>query len=708
MKYICGTDFERARRAGFRSTVREGIMKKTRERMRLKGQLRMYMQWPLIMTVLLAAVNIWIYVIDRKAGVIMSLFVIVYFAIAGALYFYNRSLLFADLVQFSAQYKGVENRLLKELAIPYAITLEDGHILWKNDCFAALMEGQKREKYLNRIIPEIHSGMFPKNDMEHVELEVSFKDRDYQVELRRVSVEGFSEKEEVLQIPEEQEFFIAVYMKDVTELNAYIRENEEQRMIAGLIYIDNYDEVMESVEEVRQSLLVALIDRKINKYIGDVDGIVKKMEKDKYFVVIRKESYKKIKEDKFSLLEEVKQVNIGNARSATLSIGLGLNTATYALSYQYARVAIDLALARGGDQAVIKDCNGITYFGGKKEQTAKNTRVKARVKAEALREFIVTRDQVIVMGHKIADPDSFGACMGIYRAAVSLEKKAHIVINEVTGSVRPLYDEILESPAYEDDIFLTSDQALDYINDNTMVIVVDTNKPQMTECPELLRRSRMTAVLDHHRQSSMSIENAVISYVEPYSSSTCEMVAEVLQYIVDDIKFPSVEADCLYAGIMIDTRNFMNRTGVRTFEAAAFLRRCGADITRVRKMFRDDIESYRAKAEAVRMAEVYRSQYAIAQCPSDIESPTVLAAQAANELLDISGIKASFVLTVYEGKIFLSARSIDEVNVQIIAEKLGGGGHINSAGAQFDHTNIDEAVKTLKQTIDQMIKEGDI
>ena len=683
-------------------------MKKTRERMRLKGQLRMYMQWPLIMTILLVAMNIWTYVVDKKAGFIMSVFVLVYFVIAGAMYFYNRSLIFADLVQFSAQYKGIENLLLKELAIPYAITLEDGHILWKNDYFTTLMEGQKREKYLNRIIPELHPGVFPKNDMEHVELEVRFKDRDYQVELRRVSVEGFSEKEELLQIPEEKEFFIAVYMKDVTELNAYIRENEEQRMIAGLIYIDNYDEVMESVEEVRQSLLVALIDRKINKYIGDVDGIVKKMEKDKYFVVIRKESYKKIKEDKFSLLEEVKQVNIGNARSATLSIGLGLNTATYALSYQYARVAIDLALARGGDQAVIKDCNGITYFGGKKEQTAKNTRVKARVKAEALREFIVTKDQVIVMGHKIADPDSFGACMGIYRAAVSLEKKAHIVINEVTGSVRPLYDEIAESPAYEDDIFLTSDQALDYINDNTMVIVVDTNKPQMTECPELLRRSRMIAVLDHHRQSSMNIENAVLSYVEPYSSSTCEMVAEVLQYIVDDIKFPSVEADCLYAGIMIDTRNFMNRTGVRTFEAAAFLRRCGADITRVRKMFRDDIESYRAKAEAVRMAEVYRSQYAIAQCPGDIESPTVLAAQAANELLDISGIKASFVLTVYEGKIYLSARSIDEVNVQIIAEKLGGGGHINSAGAQFDHTNIDEAIKTLKQTIDQMIEEGDI
>lgn len=682
---------------------------KKKKGMRLKGQLRMYMNWPLIMTILLIAMNLWLYMIDKKAGFIMSVFILVYLAIAGGLYFYNRSLILADLIQFSAQYKGIEHTLLKELAVPYAIALEDGRILWKNDAFEALMTtGPRKEKYLNKMIPDLHPGVFPKRDLEHSLMEVTYKDRDYQVELRRVSLEGFSQKEELLQIPEDEEFFVAVSMQDVTELNAYIRENEDQRMIAGLIYIDNYDEVMESVEEVRQSLLVALIDRKINKYIGDVDGIVKKMEKDKYFIVLKKESYKKIAEDKFSLLEEVKQVNIGNARSATLSIGLGLNTATYALSYQYARVAIDLALARGGDQAVIKDCNGITYFGGKKEQTAKNTRVKARVKAEALREFIVTKDQVMIMGHKIADPDSFGACMGIYRAAVSLEKKAHIIINTVTESVRPLYDEIADSPSYEDDIFLTSDQALDYITDNTMVVVVDTNKPQMTECPELLRRTHMTAVLDHHRQSSNVIENAVLSYVEPYSSSTCEMVAEVLQYIADDIKIPSVEADCLYAGIMIDTRNFMNRTGVRTFEAAAFLRRCGADITRVRKMFRDDMASYRAKAEAMRKAEVYRKEYAIAECPGDIDSPTVLAAQTANELLDISGIKASFVLTVYEGKIYLSARSIDEVNVQIIAEKMGGGGHINSAGAQFDHTNIQEVIAILKETIDEMIEEGDV
>lgn len=674
--------------------------------MRLKGQLRMYMQWPLIMTILLLAMNIWMYMTDQKAGLTMTVFVIIYAIIVGLLYFYNRSLILADLIQFSTQYKGIQNTLLKELTVPYAIILEDGHILWKNDRFSEIVDG--REKFIQKIIPELNKGIFPKDDETRNELEITYKERDYQVELRRISLEGFSESERMLQIPKEKEYFIALYMRDVTELNSYIRENEDQRLIAGLIYIDNYDEVMESVEEVRQSLLVALIDRKINKYINDVDGIVKKLENDKYFFVVKKESYRKFEADKFSLLEEVKQVNIGNARSATLSIGLGLNTATYALSYNYARMAIDLALARGGDQAVIKDCKGITYFGGKKEQTAKNTRVKARVKAEALREFIVEKDQVIVMGHKISDPDSFGACMGIYRAAVALEKKAHIVINDVSTSIKPLYDEIAQSSVYGKDIFLTSGEALDYISDSAMVVVVDTNKPQMTECPELLKRSKTIAVLDHHRQSSTVIDNAVLSYIEPYSSSTCEMVAEVLQYIVDDIKVPSIEADCLYAGIMIDTRNFMNRTGVRTFEAAAYLRRCGADITRVRKMFRDDMESYRAKAEAMRMAEVYREQYAIAECPSDIASPTVLAAQTANELLDINGIKASFVLTVYNGRIFLSARSIDEVNVQIIAEKLGGGGHINSAGAQFEHTNVKEAIEALKVTIDQMIEEGDI
>lgn len=667
------------------------------------------MQWPAIMSILLIAMNLWIYSVDKRAGIIMSLCVAVYIVIVGVLYFYNKTIIFSDLVDFAAQYGSVQNVLLKDLQFPYAILLEDGQIIWNNTCFSAVFGNEaKAGTYLSKYIQELNRSVFPKDEDKPIEKEVSYNGRDYRAVMSKVPVKDLQEAENILQMRKGREYFVTVTLNDVTELNEYIRSNEDQKLVAGLIYIDNYDEVMESVEEVRQSLLVALIDRKINQYMSINDGIVKKMEKDKYFFVIKKAYYKEMEKNKFPVLDEAKSVNIGNTMPATLSIGIGIATDTYAQSYNYARVAIDLALARGGDQAVIKSSNGITYFGGKREQTSKNTRVKARVKAEALREFITAKDQVIVMGHKISDPDSFGACMGIYRAAVALEKKAHIVINDVSTSIKPLYDEIAQSSVYGKDIFLTSGEALDYISDSAMVVVVDTNKPQMTECPELLKRSKTIAVLDHHRQSSTVIDNAVLSYIEPYSSSTCEMVAEVLQYIVDDIKVPSIEADCLYAGIMIDTRNFMNRTGVRTFEAAAYLRRCGADITRVRKMFRDDMESYRAKAEAMRMAEVYREQYAIAECPSDIASPTVLAAQTANELLDINGIKASFVLTVYNGRIFLSARSIDEVNVQIIAEKLGGGGHINSAGAQFEHTNVKEAIEALKVTIDQMIEEGDI
>lgn len=675
---------------------------------RLKGQLKMYMQWPLIMSVLLIAMNVWIFMIDKKAAMIMASFVIVYMVIVGALYFYNRALILEDMIQFSVEYQGVQNTLLKELSIPYAILMDDGRILWKNDKFNELFKNQEKERYINKLIPELNRKTYPKHDIEHTDLEIQFNGRDYRVTMRKVSLEGFSDNESILELPPEKEYFLALSLTDVTELNNYIRRNKAQRLVMGLIYFDNYEEVMESVEEVRQSLLVALLDRKINKYFTDVDGIVKKLEKDKYFVVMRQESYQKCKEDRFALLEEVKQVSIGNARPATLSIGIGMNNATYAQNYSYARIAIDLALARGGDQAVIKETSGLTYFGGKKEQTSKNTRVKARVKAEALREFMVQKDQILVMGHKIADADCLGACMGIYRAAKELKKKVHIVMNGVSGGIRPLYDEIMNSQAYEKDLFVSPDKALDLMDENAMVVVVDTNKAQMTECPELLRKTKTIAVLDHHRQSDNVIENAVLSYIEPYSSSTSEMVAEVLQYMVEDIKIPAIEAECMYAGIMIDTRNFMNRTGVRTFEAAAFLRRCGADITLVRKMFRDDMDSYKAKAEALYNAEVYRDEFAIAQSTGDIDTPTVVAAQTANELLDISKIKASFVLTIFKGRIYLSARSIDEVNVQIIAEKLGGGGHINASGAQFDHTDMDEAISALKKVIDTMIEEGDI
>ena len=687
-----------------------GVIMKDKRDIQLKGQLKLYMQWPAIMSVLLLAMNVWIYKIDHRAGFIMLIFVLIYMLIVGALYFFNRAVILRDLVEFSAQYGVVQNTLLKELSVPYALLMEDGRILWVNDEFNAIFEGEgKVSGSLAKYIPEINRSLFPKKEDQKVQREVRYEDREYLAELRKISVKGFSDSEQLMEMPKEQEYFIAVHMQDVTERNEYIRANEEQRLVAGMLYIDNYDEVIESVEEVRQSLLLALIDRKINQYFMKVNGIVKKVETDKYFVVVKKKDFKKLEEDRFSLLEDVKSVSVGNKIPATLSMGLGLSSDSYSQSYNYARVAIDQALARGGDQAVIKDCNGITYYGGKREMSYKNTRVKARVKAEALREYMMTSGNVLVMGHTMTDVDSLGAAIGIYRAAEAIGKKAHIVLNKPTNSIRSVYEDYINNPDYPEDMFISSSEAKDLMNNNSMVIVVDTNRPQMTECPELLQMTKTIVVLDHHRQSSDNIDNAMLSYIEPYASSACEMVSEILQYIDEDVKIPPLEASSMYAGMMIDTNNFTNRTGVRTFEAAAFLRRCGADIPYVRKIFRDDMDSYRAKASIISNAEVYRQQFAIARGQNlRVDSPTIIGAQAANELLDIEGIRASFVLTVYQGRIYVSARSIDEVNVQIIMERLGGGGHMNASGTQFDHTNMEEAVNCVKAQIDRMIEEGEI
>ena len=508
----------------------EKKQEKEKVRLKLKGQLKMYIQWPAIMALLLVAMNIWIYKIDKNAGLLMLVFVIIYIIMIGILYFYSKSIIMKDLVEFAAQYGIIQNTLLRELAVPYAILLDDGKAIWMNDQFEAILGGKpKGEAYISKYIPELNKSIFPQKDNEKVIMDVYYEDKEYEAELRKVSVQGFSDTEQLMEMPKEKEYFIAVYLKDVTRLNKVLKENEEQRLVAGLIYIDNYDEVIDSVEEVRQSLLIALVDRKINQYIAKVDGIVKKLENDKYFIVIKKSYFKRLEEDKFSLLEDVKNVNIGNGIPATLSIGLGLSSESYAQSYNYARVAIDLALARGGDQAVIKDCRGVTYFGGKREQTSKNTRVKARVKAEALREFITVKDKIFVMGHKLTDVDAFGAAMGIYRAAAALEKRAYIVINEVSASLRPLYELYENDPDYPEELFLTSSQAIDMADENSMVVVVDTNRPQMTECQELLRKTKTIVVLDHHRQSSDNIDNALLSYIEPYASSACEMVSEVLQ-----------------------------------------------------------------------------------------------------------------------------------------------------------------------------------
>ncbi len=680
-----------------------------KEKVKLKGQLRVYLQWPLFLSLILIAANLTVGAIDARAGAAMAAFTILYLAAAGYLYLKKRSSILSDMVDFASEYSWVQKRLLSDMVQPYAIADETGRIMWMNYAFAEATGQEKNAKrHLQALFPEIVKEVLEDKE-ELVSIHSALGDSRYRVDLKWVPLSDVKVIDNQLGIGGEEEFLLSVYLTDETEIVKYRKEIDDQKMVAGLIYLDNYDEALESVEEVRRSLLTALIDRKINKYIYSMNGIAKKLEKDKYFFVIKQQYVAKIEENRFSILEDVKTVNIGNEMAVTLSIGMGMNGDSYSQNYEFARTAIDMALGRGGDQAVIKSGSKIQYFGGKAQQIEKTTRVKARVKAHALRELMETKDRLLIMGHKRGDIDSLGAAVGIFRIATALGKKAHIVASDMTASVKPMMDRFTGSPDYPEDMFLNGEQAAELVDANTLLVVVDVNRPSITDSPELLRMVKTIVVLDHHRQSSEIIDNAVLSYVEPYASSACEMVAEILQYVADGIKMKTAEADAMYAGIVIDTNYFTNQTGVRTFEAAAFLRRCGADITRVRKLFRDNMSDYQAKAEAIRNAEVYKDAFAISECPSEgLTSPTVIGAQAANDLLNINNIRASVVLTQYNGTIFVSARSIDDINVQVMMEYLGGGGHRNVAGAQLTGMTVEEARARIREVISQMLEKGDI
>ena len=679
-------------------------------KLKLRGHMKAFMSWPLILCALLVVLNILVYITDVKAGIVVSVGILIYIGIAVVVLRCHKPFVVNDLIAFANQYDTLEKRILEELALPYAIMDMNGRLIWSNKVFAELTgKDQFYRKNISSIFPDVTPDKLPSAGKKEIsEISTQVGDRIYRLSMQRVSMGEVIANSELFEKVDKSPDLIAMYMYDDTELTEYIQKNEDNKLVVALAYLDNYEEALESVEDVRRSLLIALIDRKITKYFSNFDGLVKKLEKDKYFLIMRQSSLETLKEQRFHILDEVKTVNIGNEMAITLSIGIGLNAANYLQNYEYSRIAIEMALGRGGDQVVIKNGNNITYYGGKTQQVEKTTRVKARVKAQALKEFMSTKERVVVMGHKITDVDALGAAIGIYRAGRTLGKTVNIVVNDPTTSIRPLMAGYMNNPDYEPSMFVNSAQAKELVDNNTVVVVVDTNKPSYTECQDLLYMTKTVVVLDHHRRGSEVIENAVLSYVEPYASSACEMVAEILQYFSDDLRIRNREADCLYAGIMIDTNNFTTRAGVRTFEAAAFLRRSGADVTRVRKLLRDNLESYKARAEAVRTASIYRNYFAIARCPSEgVDSPTVVGAQAANELLNIAGVKASFVLTQYNDEVYISARAIDEINVQVMMEKMGGGGHMNIAGAQVK-ASPDEVERMLKEIIDQEYQEENV
>ncbi len=684
----------------------------------LSTKLKWNIGWPLIVDACLILMNIAIYFVDLRAGLLLTVFVLLLTAVTVLFYFLRRSRLMSDLTAFAMEYMGVQKLLLEELNIPYAILDNKGEILWMNPAFRDTL-GKHIGRRLRDVFPELKKKrIFPV--YKPASYPVSFNDRHYRLDVHMM----YSEAAELIANqdlngengagPREgvdlgSLKLVFACLHDETYRVEYEQEMERRKVVVGMIYLDNYDELLQGVEEVRRSLLVALIDRRINKSILSVGGLVRKTEADKYFVVLQKEQLSKLTEAKFPLLNEAKAVNIGNDMAATLSIGLGLGGASLLENYEYARAAIDMALGRGGDQAVVKDGDSITFYGGKTEQTGKTTRVKARVKAHALEEIISSRERIMIMGHRMMDIDAFGAAIGVFKIATVLDKEAHIIVNDIPPSVRPTVERFLNNPDYPEEILINETQAAELADENTLLVLVDVNRPSYAECPNLFEWIPNVVVIDHHRQMTDSVENAVLSYVEPYASSACEMVAEILQYIGGGIKLKPIEADAMYAGMMVDTNNFMNKTGVRTFEAAAFLRRNGADITRVRKLFRDNMEDTRAKAKTISDAELYADAFAISICPADdLESPTIISAQAANELLNVVGVKAAIVLCEYQNLIYISARSIDEVNVQILMERLGGGGHLSAAGAQLKDCTVQQAKELVKDTIKGMLEKGEL
>lgn len=448
--------------------------------------------------------------------------------------------------------------------------------------------------------------------------------------------------------------------------------------------------------------MTALIEKRLNDFAAKTGGIIKKFEKDRFVFMLSRKSLEELKEKKFEILNEIKELRSGEHIPVTLSIGIGISDDSLDDAMKNARTAIDLALGRGGDQVLIKEGEKYLFYGGKSGEISHNARIRARVKADALKELMADSSNIYVMGHKNGDLDSLGSSIGIYAIARDVGKDCQIVIDNVSVGIKRLYQRIQEKNNY-DEMFVSGAEALEKITDKTLVVIMDTHRQSMVENVQVLEKAKKVVVFDHHRKSTDFIENAVLIYHEPYASSTAELVTEMIQYI--GVKLKNLEADALLSGITVDTKNFAVKTGAITFEAAAFLRRNGADSVRVRLLFQNDLDAYKAKAVAVKDAEIYHDSIAISVCPSNVENSMLTAAQAADDLLNITGIKASVVLCEQGDIVHLSARSFGDINVQVIMEKLGGGGHLGVAGAQLRDTDIESARLLLKEKIDEYLQE---
>ncbi len=492
--------------------------------------------------------------------------------------------------------------------------------------------------------------------------------------------------------------------------NPYVNNKgyANSNILVGLLLVDNSLEIQETMDEIRFPHFSAIIERKINDYFNNMGGLVKKIEGHKYLFILNREMLKNLKEDKFSIKEQIGKIEMGNDLPATLSIGIGMNGSTVNEDMAFARAALDLAMGRGGNQIVIKESEDTYQFiGGDGKEVSQNSKVRARVKAYGLVELILSASDVIIMGHKNPDLDSLGSAAGVFAIANFYDKKCRIVLNQVTSSIKALYERLCDDGRYEN-VFINSEEAIKIVKKRTLLIVVDTHRPFLTECPELLDKIKNIVVIDHHRKAAGAIDNCALVYQEAYASSVSEMITEMLMYI-KGIRLSKAEIEGLMAGITVDTKNFAFKTGIKTFEAAAYLKKNGADSISVRRLFKNSFDEYLARSEVVRNAEIIYDNMAISTLSDKIivDNPTVLIAQAADELLNLQGIEVSYVLCEAGGKVHISSRSLGKVNVQKLMEMLGGGGHQAGAAAQLEGVTMDEAINMLKEKIEIYLKEKD-
>ena len=584
---------------------------------------------------------------------------------------------------------------------PLIIMESNGNIIWRSSKFISEFKGFDINKYLNNFIEDIKLDIKEIEKDKTKEKEISkyieLNNQNYKVLGKFVHSRKYDKKQK-------DKYMIMLYFIDETEMVKLKEEYKDSKSCVTIIMIDNYEETMQQLESEEKPQVTAEIDKCIYEWTNKSNGVLIKSDRDRYIYLFEQRYFEKVKEDKFSILDKVKDIKTKENVQITLSIAISNDGMTDKEKYKSAQAAMDVVLGRGGDQAVIRENEIYKFYGGRAQEVEKRTKVKARVVAHALENLIKDASKVMIMGHTNPDIDSMGSSMGIYRLTRSLGKKAYIIDSSETNTLQSFKNDLAKDAEYED-ILITKEVAEENIDKETLVVIVDTHKTTYVEAPELLKRTDKIVIIDHHRRSADYIENATLTFQEVYASSAAELVTELLQYAEVSVELKTIEAESLYAGIMMDTKNFTFKTGVRTFEAAAYLRKCGVNIIRVKKWFQSNLETFNKIATIVKKAEIVNDTIAIATYEKKDKEASLICAKAADELLTISDITASFVMGKTGNKISISGRSIGDINVQIILEKLGGGGHITLAGAQVEGMTMEETKQELINRIYEYFSE---